>query len=364
MVSMDETIKLEFLSEAEEFTVEIDKLLRALEKQIDNDEMLTELFRVVHSLKGSGMYAGFSELAKVNHVFEDILDGIRSGEFSLKASMLELFFRVSDNNQNALEELKVDHNAEQDFSPLISELENLLEESKKESTSTAGRASDPATAESSIDSPTTPANSGNGADSEGLQLTAQQDRTYNILLVDDDPDIRGSLSAIISKNPNLQLQEAVDGSEAWKIYEANLTDKPFDMVISDLRMPNMNGVELIRKIRNHDKEIPIIISSGFGDREELLELLPLSVTSFLAKPFENTSVHEHLNRALRARILSDTMRDLTKINFKLYMATNKLVFSHISEHGSDPSSPKNQEILNIKGLLAECAEITSRGLRH
>lgn len=108
-----------------------------------------------------------------------------------------------------------------------------------------------------------------------------------ILIVDDSISIRQTLARMLTANGYLSI-EAVDGLDALH----RLSVEVVDCVITDVNMPNMNGLELIRAIRKSGKNrfLPVIIISTETDRDVLLEGKTAGATAWIYKPFNETKV--------------------------------------------------------------------------
>lgn len=103
-----------------------------------------------------------------------------------------------------------------------------------------------------------------------------------ILLVDDEAAIR-EISKDVLETYGYSVTTAANGGEAFAIYENNKA--PFDLILTDLEMPVMNGLDLIRKIRKKDKKINILVSSGLFTEDKLKEISDCDVKIFLPKPY-------------------------------------------------------------------------------
>ncbi|RXJ91709.1 DNA-binding response regulator [Arcobacter sp. CECT 8983] len=115
----------------------------------------------------------------------------------------------------------------------------------------------------------------------------------NILIVEDDIEIQNNLKKTLSLLFK-QVFTAKDGLEAFRNYK----ELEIDIIISDYVMPNMDGYELSRKIREEKDDIPIIILSSFMDIEKLQKCIPLELTSFLEKPIAFDKLLEQINNSI------------------------------------------------------------------
>ena len=103
----------------------------------------------------------------------------------------------------------------------------------------------------------------------------------NILLVDDEPFVRASMARIIANvEPNHAVREAEDGEEALQALEAERSD----LVITDIRMPAVNGLELAKRIRERWPDIDVVMLTGHADFEYAQEAIRYHVTEYLLKP--------------------------------------------------------------------------------
>jgi DNA-binding NtrC family response regulator len=105
--------------------------------------------------------------------------------------------------------------------------------------------------------------------------------TGRILLVDDDPHFLRVLARIL-KTEDLQVCCAAGASEAMRI----LDNQPIDVVISDMRMPECDGVHLVQQIRATENEVPVIILTAYDEVDNYLEALNAGANEYLPKPVE------------------------------------------------------------------------------
>ena len=105
---------------------------------------------------------------------------------------------------------------------------------------------------------------------------------YRVIIVDDEPVIRRGLRETIEWDAlGLEVAgEAADGNEALKL----VRDIRPEILITDIRMPDMDGIALIREIRKTDLNVKITILSGYSDYDYLKEAIRLGVDNYLLKP--------------------------------------------------------------------------------
>ncbi|MCR1810509.1 response regulator transcription factor [Sulfurospirillum sp. hDNRA2] len=106
-------------------------------------------------------------------------------------------------------------------------------------------------------------------------------KNSSILLAEDEENLRNSFKKVLL----LYVKEvftAANGEEAFEIYQNH---RP-DIVITDVKMPKLNGLELIKKIRKENQETPIIVTSAYTDKDLLLESIKLSLVDYLVKPIK------------------------------------------------------------------------------
>lgn len=113
----------------------------------------------------------------------------------------------------------------------------------------------------------------------------------NILVVDDEPRLAQSLARLLAAHGH-QPTIALDGLEAWNLFES----KPdaWDLLITDIRMPKLDGVNLARRVRARGFGMPIVFISGHGDLPNIQDLSP---ASFLAKPFKHSALLDAIQSA-------------------------------------------------------------------
>lgn len=119
-----------------------------------------------------------------------------------------------------------------------------------------------------------------------------------ILLVEDSSSMRSYLANILeSDSEELEIIEAANGFEALK----TLPHHDFNAILTDINMPEINGLELVSFLKNHPlyKNIPIMVISTESHEEDRQRAEALGVEEYLCKPFEESELIEKLKRLLR-----------------------------------------------------------------
>jgi DNA-binding NtrC family response regulator len=115
-----------------------------------------------------------------------------------------------------------------------------------------------------------------------------------ILVIDDEIDMLMLLRMIIEDNTDYEVETTNNPSEALKL----LTQKGFDLIISDLKMPGMDGLELFDETTGIKPHIPFIIITAYGSREASDLALKKGVSDFITKPFRKDNILFTINRVL------------------------------------------------------------------
>jgi len=114
-----------------------------------------------------------------------------------------------------------------------------------------------------------------------------------VLVVDDEQNSREGLSKILTKE-GYKVHIAEDGEKA--IQEAE--DYKFDLIITDLRMPNMDGIEVLKKVREKNKSIGVVIVTAYGEVNSYLTAMNLGAFEYLNKPIHLEELRRVIKKAL------------------------------------------------------------------
>jgi len=118
-----------------------------------------------------------------------------------------------------------------------------------------------------------------------------------ILIVDDQPDMLALLAMIITEKTDHKVTTTNKSLEVPKLVK----EGGYDLVATNLRMPDMDGMELIDEIRKIDKYIPIIMITGYSSTESAEEAINKGAYDYITKPFRKEQILITINRALEWR---------------------------------------------------------------
>lgn len=142
---------------------------------------------------------------------------------------------------------------------------------------------------------------------DGVRMT-EDDFAVMILLVDDDELVLKTLQMLVNSF-GYSCMMARDGLEAIEV----MTHHGCDLVLSDVIMPNMDGLELLSYVREHFPEVDVIIATGYSESASYAEVIKAGAIDFIKKPIESAELEAKLARALRERRM---MRDLERLSMR------------------------------------------------
>ncbi len=106
-------------------------------------------------------------------------------------------------------------------------------------------------------------------------------KKLSILFCEDDCLTQETIK-LFFEDEVANFYQAYNGEEAWELFNSY----PIDVVITDINMPHLNGISLVKLIRSKEPNIPIIMLSAYDDKEILLEAIELGVKTFIPKPID------------------------------------------------------------------------------
>ncbi len=172
-----------------------------------------------------------------------------------------------------------------------------------------------------------------------------------ILIVDDEKNIRLTLSQAL-ETLGAEIDTAANGDEAL----TKLKEKEFGLILLDIRMPGMDGMEVLRRVRDIRPDIRIIMITAYGTIESAVEAMKLGAVDFLQKPFDPEEIRELVSRVMDR----DKLDERKVVDYASYLELAKKCigdrhFDAALEHVRkavfiDPGRP---EAFNLLGALME-----------
>src|ERR1700741_5055321 len=129
----------------------------------------------------------------------------------------------------------------------------------------------------------------------------------DILIIDDEKAIRKTLSEILSFE-GYKLDEASDGEEGLKKFK----EKNYDLVLCDIKMPKLDGIEFLQKAGESNSDVPIIMISGHGNIETAVEAVKKGAFDYISKPPDLNKLLITIRNAMDKSFLSKEARSLKK----------------------------------------------------
>ncbi len=121
-----------------------------------------------------------------------------------------------------------------------------------------------------------------------------------VLVVDDEPDVRRIVKMTLTK-AGYDVIEAEDGEKAIEAINEGENPLLLNVIICDIRMPKMNGIEAINYFQQQWPRVPIIVLTGFPDMEMATDLIKKGIVAYLVKPVEKEQLTNAVAKALAQR---------------------------------------------------------------
>ena len=158
----------------------------------------------------------------------------------------------------------------------------------------------------------------------------------SILIIDDEAGIRESLATL------LELEGyAVESAETGEQGLARLGNRPFDLILLDFALPDRNGAEVLRDIRDRDPQLPVIMITAYGTVENAVQAMQAGATNFIQKPWDNEKLLADVRAAVARRRVEEENVQLKRALKERYN------FEHIVG--------KSEPMLRIFDLVAQVA---------
>ncbi|MCF8044675.1 MAG: response regulator [Desulfarculaceae bacterium] len=130
---------------------------------------------------------------------------------------------------------------------------------------------------------------------------------WKLLLVDDEQDIR-EVTSLVIKDQGFEVYTAEDGVTGFEMVESVAPQ----IVVTDVKMPKMGGIELLRKVKEHFEDIEVIVITAFGEMNLAIEALQLDASDFINKPIDDAALKLALSRAKERYLSRQHLKEYTR----------------------------------------------------
>jgi DNA-binding response OmpR family regulator len=151
-------------------------------------------------------------------------------------------------------------------------------------------------------------------------MQKEKKHLYSVLFIEDEKAIRDNYTSYL-KHHFEKVYEAKDGLSAYEVYK----EKKPDILIVDIHIPYMNGIELLKKIRENDHTTKAIMLTAHAETDYLLQAAELKLTKYLVKPISRQELKEALNLVIHE--LSDYKVSSNKVT----LLSNNYIWDHTKE---------------------------------
>jgi DNA-binding NarL/FixJ family response regulator len=133
----------------------------------------------------------------------------------------------------------------------------------------------------------------------------------NVLIVDDHPIVRRGLKQVLQGEPDFSVAEAGHAREALD----QIKQQPFDLVIADIDLPGMNGIDLLKEIKQHHKHTPVLMLSVYPEDQVAVRVLRAGASGFLSKETAPEQLVTAIKKILDGgKHISERVADLLVMN--------------------------------------------------
>jgi len=135
----------------------------------------------------------------------------------------------------------------------------------------------------------------------------------SLLIVDDHPIVRRGLKEVLRPEPDISVLEAANAREALNQFK----DKDFDLVILDLDMPGMNGIDFLKEIKRQHKNVSVLVLSVYPEEQVAVRVLKAGASGFVSKEAASEQFVKAIRRILRGgKHISERVADLLLTHLK------------------------------------------------
>jgi len=173
-------------------------------------------------------------------------------------------------------------------------------------------------------------------------------KNLTVLYVEDDNEVRENISKSLAYFVK-HIESASNGDEAFELYEKISPD----IIITDIDMPGMNGLELAARVRQEDRFIPIVVATAYTTEEFLLDAVSLHLERYIVKPISLAKLKESLESCY------ERLLELNRISINFPTGYSYNITSRVMEDENAEHLPlQNKEQLLLELLIKNINEVT------
>jgi DNA-binding response OmpR family regulator len=178
-----------------------------------------------------------------------------------------------------------------------------------------------------------------------------------VLIIDDEKILRETLTRVLNK-AGCDTKAAPDGPKALELIDNQM----FDLVYLDIHMPKMDGLQILKEIRNRDSDLPVILLTGYATLQSAVEALRLGATDYLLKPFDPEVVVARTRVVIDEQVVFRRKQEIREQILTLQQELNALERVSSSHPGSPLPAPNDRFlkqgrlILDLQALKATFGE--------
>ena len=181
-------------------------------------------------------------------------------------------------------------------------------------------------------------------DREGTTRARDISPSGPVLVVDDDAQLARVLQRVL-QGAGRDVVVAHDGEEAAKA----LAQRTFDVVLTDVNMPGMSGVDLLRLVRSQDLDVPVVLMTGEPSLESAMQAISLGALQYLPKPTPNETIVGVVERASRLHRMARMKRDALLLGSATHLASDRAGLEAAFERALHSMWIAYQPIVHAKG---------------
>jgi len=178
----------------------------------------------------------------------------------------------------------------------------------------------------------------------------QKFQNCKMLYVEDDDAVRQQISEFLQRYIN-DVTEAISAEEALEIY---IKTRP-DILLLDVNLPGMSGLDLAKKIRKKDRDVRIIISTAYTDKDFLLEAIELELTRYLVKPVVGVDLLEAIEKAVDERVSNVQSRE--QIYIQLQKGYSYDTYRKVLMYKEKDITLRRKEMVLLEYFMAHAEQI-------